>query len=266
MDLLGNRGSGRQPADPHRVVRLRHLVARGFRNLADLDCELPASGLVLLGANAQGKTNLLEAIYYPVLFRSFRGAPDQEVARSGGRAFMSRRGRGRTPAAVGRRDLSAAGRRKRIVVDEASRSGWPMRSGTGWRWSFLPDDVGLASGPAAERRRTSTGCSRWPTAATCGALWRYRAALAQRNSALRQGRSELARAFDRAAGRGRARRGAGRAAVGVGRGRERFAAELECLGEGAGTRLRIAAVTSWPSRPRGTRRWRRRGLRPGPRA
>jgi DNA replication and repair protein RecF len=68
-------------------VRLRHLVARGFRNLADLDCEPPASGLVLLGANAQGKTNLLEAIYYPVLYRSFRGAPDQEVTRFEGPGF-----------------------------------------------------------------------------------------------------------------------------------------------------------------------------------
>ena len=68
-------------------MRLRHLVARGFRNLADLDCEPPASGLALLGPNAQGKTNLLEAIYYPVLFRSFRGAPDQEVTRFEGPGF-----------------------------------------------------------------------------------------------------------------------------------------------------------------------------------
>ena len=34
----------------------------------------PEEGVALLGANAQGKTNLLEAVYYPVLFRSFRGA------------------------------------------------------------------------------------------------------------------------------------------------------------------------------------------------
>ena len=45
-------------------------------------------GSALLGANGQGKTNLLEAIYYPVLFRSLRGAPDQEVARFGGPGFQ----------------------------------------------------------------------------------------------------------------------------------------------------------------------------------
>jgi DNA replication and repair protein RecF len=68
-------------------VRLRRLVVRGFRNLADLECEPPPRGVALLGANAQGKTNLLEAVYYPVLFRSLRGAPDQEVVRFGDGGF-----------------------------------------------------------------------------------------------------------------------------------------------------------------------------------
>lgn len=44
-------------------MRIRRLAARGYRNLADLDYEAPSPGLVLLGANVQGKTNLLEAIY-----------------------------------------------------------------------------------------------------------------------------------------------------------------------------------------------------------
>jgi len=59
-------------------VRLERLVARGFRNLADLDCEPSPAGAAILGANGQGKTNLLEALYYPVLFRSLRGAPDPD--------------------------------------------------------------------------------------------------------------------------------------------------------------------------------------------
>ena len=58
-------------------------MTRGYRNLADLDCEPPEVGAAILGSNAQGKTNLLEAIYYPVLFRSFRGSPDQQVMGEG---------------------------------------------------------------------------------------------------------------------------------------------------------------------------------------
>ena len=60
---------------------------------------------------------LLEAIYYPVLFRSFRGAPDQEVTRfewpgfhleaevDGGRAASV----GASFTAAGRRKLSSPG-------------------------------------------------------------------------------------------------------------------------------------------------------------
>ncbi|HZI77122.1 MAG TPA: hypothetical protein VFD73_24425, partial [Gemmatimonadales bacterium] len=61
-------------------MQVRQLVVRGYRNLAELEREVPPRGVAILGANAQGKTNLLEAIYYPVLFRSFRGAPDQQIA------------------------------------------------------------------------------------------------------------------------------------------------------------------------------------------
>jgi recombinational DNA repair ATPase RecF len=55
---------------------LEGLAARGFRNLAPTELTLPPEGIALLGANAQGKTNLLEAVYYPVLFRSL---PDSMV-------------------------------------------------------------------------------------------------------------------------------------------------------------------------------------------
>ena len=68
-------------------MRAVHLVVRGFRNLADLELELPPEGAAFLGPNGRGKTNLLEALYYPVLCRSFRGASDGEVARWDGPGF-----------------------------------------------------------------------------------------------------------------------------------------------------------------------------------
>jgi DNA replication and repair protein RecF len=211
-------------------VRLRHLLARGFRNLADAQYDLPDRGVALLGANAQGKSNFLEAIYYPVVFRSFRGAQDQAVATFGGPGFhveaVVEGGADRRIAA----SWQAAGRRKRIAVDEVE----PERvAGAVGRWLavvFLPSDLGLASGPAAERRHYLDRLLSLADAGYLRALSRYRAALAQRNSALRQGRTELAWAFDRplatAGAVVMARRCAWAATAG-----DRFAAEFECLGE-----------------------------------
>ena len=64
-------------------MHLERIVLRGFRNLRDLELALPPEGAVLLGPNAQGKTNFLEALGYPVLFRALRGAKDAEVAELG---------------------------------------------------------------------------------------------------------------------------------------------------------------------------------------
>ena len=62
-------------------MHLTQLTIRNFRNLAAVDWELPPDGVVIIGENGHGKTNLLEAIYYLVLFRSLRGARDRELVR-----------------------------------------------------------------------------------------------------------------------------------------------------------------------------------------
>ncbi|MGH7527339.1 MAG: DNA replication/repair protein RecF, partial [Gemmatimonadales bacterium] len=173
-------------------MRLRRLVARGFRNLADLECEPPAEGVALLGANAQGKTNLLEAVYYPVLFRSFRGAADGEVVGFGGPGFQVEASLGDGPVKDVGATYLAAGRRKRITVDGAEYGRLSDAVGFWLAVAFLPSDVGLASGPAAERRQYLDRLLSLADRRYLRLLSRYRAALAQRNSALRQGRPDLA--------------------------------------------------------------------------
>ncbi len=211
-------------------MRLRRLAARGFRNLQDLDCALPAPGIALLGDNAQGKTNFLEALYYPVLFRSFRGAPDQEVTGFGAPAFHVEAAVEDAPVGTLSAGYLPATRRKRILLDGDEPERLTEAVGRWLAVVFLPWDVELASGPAALRRQYLDRLLSLADRGYLRALARYRAALAQRNSALRQGRPELAWAFDRplaAAGaeivtaRERWVRQAG----------ERFAAEFECLGE-----------------------------------
>jgi len=174
-------------------VRIRRLVARGYRNLADLDREAPSPGLVLLGANAQGKTNLLEAIYYPVLFRSFRGAADgQLVGAPPGFSVELHIGGG--PAASVTATYS--GRKKRITINGEAVDRLADSVGHWLAVAFLPADVGLASGPAIQRRRYLDRVLSLSDRRYLRALIGYRAALAQRNSALRQGRVDLAQAFN----------------------------------------------------------------------
>jgi DNA replication and repair protein RecF len=218
-------------------VRLRRLVARGFRNLADLEWEPPAEGAALLGANAQGKTNFLEAVYYGVLFRSFRGAGDAEVVRFGGPGFHVALDLDQPCPGTVAATYHCAGRRKRIALGGEERGRLSEVVGAWLAVAFLPADVGLASGPAAERRQYLDRLLSLARPGYLTALIRYRAALAQRNGALRQGRPELARAFDAplaAAGAAvvRARENWALAAAG------QFSAELDCLAERVGGRLR----------------------------
>ena len=63
------------------ATALLRLTIRDFRNLASAELEPPREGMVVIGENGQGKTNLLEAIYYLQLLRSFRGARDADLVR-----------------------------------------------------------------------------------------------------------------------------------------------------------------------------------------
>ena len=58
---------------------LNHLTLRNFRNYIDLEVQFPDSVNLLVGSNAQGKTNLLEAIYFTSTAKSHRTNSDREL-------------------------------------------------------------------------------------------------------------------------------------------------------------------------------------------
>ena len=178
-------------------MRLTRLETRAFRNLVDLDLSIPAGGVVVLGANGQGKTSLLEAIAYPVVFRSFRTAVDAELVRFGEAGFrvvldFTRQARARTVLA----EYRVVGKRRRQEVDGAPVERLVDAAGTWLAVVFAPEDVALASGPSSGRRLFLDRTLALSDPAYLRALARYRSALAQRNAALKQGRADLAGAFD----------------------------------------------------------------------
>ena len=58
---------------------LKHLSLTNFRNFARLDIDIPRRVVVLVGSNAQGKTSLLEAIYFMAAFTSFQTHADRQL-------------------------------------------------------------------------------------------------------------------------------------------------------------------------------------------
>jgi DNA replication and repair protein RecF len=64
-------------------MHLARLKLRDFRNYARLETEFTPGLHLLLGDNAQGKTNLLEAVYLMATLRSFRGVGSAPMVRHG---------------------------------------------------------------------------------------------------------------------------------------------------------------------------------------
>lgn len=60
-------------------MHIEHLSLTNFRNYARLESPLPKNPLVLYGANAQGKTSLLEAIYYLATSKSPYTTSDRQL-------------------------------------------------------------------------------------------------------------------------------------------------------------------------------------------
>lgn len=170
------------------------LVVRSFRNLADVALDLPPQGVALIGPNGHGKTNLIEALGYPVLFRSLRGARDRELVRFGGPGFH---------VAVTRRDgctiastFTAATGRKSVSVDGTEHATITSALGHWLAVAFLPTDIALIHGGAAERRKWLDRLLSLADPHYLSGLLRYRAALAQRNAALRNGDAQAAGVYE----------------------------------------------------------------------
>jgi len=58
---------------------LKHLSLTNFRKFARLDIDLPKQVVLLIGDNAQGKTTVLEAVYFLAAFTSFQTHADRQI-------------------------------------------------------------------------------------------------------------------------------------------------------------------------------------------
>lgn len=170
-------------------VWLRRISCRDFRNFKSLDLELPQSGLAIIGENGQGKTNLLESIYYMQVLRSARGARDQDLVRFGAKGFYIAAGflldgaESRSELSVG---FETAGRRKKVTLDGGVVARLSDAFGSLPSVMFSPRDIQLIAGAPGERRRFLDLVLALSSRKYLTSLQHYRAALARRNAALRE--------------------------------------------------------------------------------
>jgi len=171
------------PGAPH-AARLVTLAVRDFRNLVAVDARFPDDGVVVVGENGHGKSNLLEAIAYLRLLRSVRGARDRDLIRHGAPAFrVAATGAGtsvqRVSVGVDRQG------RKRVTLDGAETTRLTEALDALPSVTFSPRDVDLVAGGPGERRRYLDITLALSAPAYLEALRQYRGALARRNAALR---------------------------------------------------------------------------------
>lgn len=166
------------------TVHLAHLRLRDFRNYARLDVDFGPGFHLLLGGNAQGKTNLLEAIYLLATLRSFRGVGGAQMVRHGQKGYF-----------IGCQVMAQAKHEIKMYWSALERQlaldGQPVRKLTDYLGVvravvFCTDDVQLVKGPACRRRRFLDLLLAQTHPTYLPLLQRYTLALRSRNALLKR--------------------------------------------------------------------------------
>ncbi len=177
---------------------LTHLSLTNFRAFARLDVDVPRPTLLIVGENAQGKTTLLEAIYYLATLTSFHTESDRQLIN-----FLA----AREPLAVARivaefqrgehlhrlevrliqenAALNGNRLRREILVDGVKRT---AREALGHFNAvlFLPQMTNIIEGAPEERRRYLNMALAQVMPGYAQALSEYAQVLSQRNALLKQ--------------------------------------------------------------------------------
>jgi DNA replication and repair protein RecF len=165
-------------------MHLAHLRLRDFRNYGRLDADFAPGFHLLLGDNAQGKTNILEALYLIATLRSFRGVGGAQMIRHGQKGYF-----------VGSQIVGQGQHETKMYWSASERNlsldGQPVRRLTDYLGVlrtvvFCTEDLLLVKGPARGRRRFLDLLLSQTHPAYLPLLQRYTQALRSRNALLKR--------------------------------------------------------------------------------
>ncbi len=168
-------------------MKIEHLSLRNFRNASESEIEFSSGVNVICGANAAGKTNILEAIFYFAAGKSFRNCKDRELISFGcekgniAMRFVTENSVQKMTAV-----LSKSGRRV-IKLGESAPLRMTEYIGRFRAVIFTPDHLSLVKGSPENRRRflDLAICQSFPRYAPT--LSEYNRVLAQKNALLKRG-------------------------------------------------------------------------------
>jgi len=168
-------------------MNIEHLSLRNFRNATESEIEFSNGVNVICGANAAGKTNILESIFYFAAGKSFRNCKDRELIKFGcDKSNIAMRfssgGNDYKMSAT----LSKGGRRV-IKIGESMPLKMTEYIGKFRAVIFTPDHLSLVKGAPENRRRflDLAICQSFPRYAPT--LSEYNRVLAQKNALLKRG-------------------------------------------------------------------------------
>jgi DNA replication and repair protein RecF len=181
-------------------VYIKHLSLTNFRNFARLDIDIPRRVVVLVGSNAQGKTSLLEAVYFMAAFTSFQTHADRQLvnfiaAREAHKQVVVGRlvaeyQRGSSDHRLEARlileptGVNGSRLRKEVLLDGVKR---PLSEGIGQFNAvvFVPQMSQILEGGPEERRRYLNLTLAQTIPSYVRVLGEYSQALSQRNALLK---------------------------------------------------------------------------------
>lgn len=178
---------------------LQHLSLTNVRNFIRLETDIPSGPTLIVGANAQGKTSLLEAVYYLARAASPHAQSDRQLIN-----FLALQEP--TPFARLVGEYRRADRPQRVEIRLVLEPGTPgaetrlhrevLLNGVKRRVSdlagglhavlFLPQDLRVLEGPPSERRQHLDSTLAQADSVYAEALHEYARVLAQRNALLKQ--------------------------------------------------------------------------------
>ena len=165
-------------------MQIEFLSLQNFRNLEPLDLRFSSKRVFIEGDNGQGKTNLLEAVFFCATGKSFRRATHQQIIQHQSESLQ-------LSAHIERKtihhkiDISVAPKKRSIQVDgrgvKKTSSLFELLNVV----AFFPDDLRIVKGSPEERRRFLDRFVANRTPAFVDASSQYSKLLTSRNALLK---------------------------------------------------------------------------------